>query len=295
MNFERDHRVSAVKGVAIAAWLDLAAHWRRAPSPVAMLWPLWAALALLALATLLFVGAFFDVSFARAAAKLDPSLVVFFDYVTQAGKSNWLFALSILLIAYGLYRREQAVDLRTRAVGGVLASRAFYFFAVLAFSGIASQIVKHLVGRARPRLIDVYGPFHFDLFSLKAVLASFPSGHTTTMFATFGALTLLAPRVGPLFLLLAVPVAASRIIVGAHYPSDVCGGLFLGLASALIVARIFARRRIAFTLARDDLLPEARGGRALNSLPLVGKLAAQRPGGDARKPHPARLRSPPSP
>jgi undecaprenyl-diphosphatase len=247
-------------------WRDLAAHWRRAPTPVVRLWPLWMALAVLGLAALLFVGVHFDMAAARAAKRLDPSLVAFYEAVTRAGKSDWLFALAVLTIFYGLSRRERAPDTRRRAAWGLVASRGFYFLIVMAFSGIAAQIVKHIVGRARPALIALDGPFHFDLFSLKSVLASFPSGHTTTVFAAFAALTLLAPRVGPAFLLIALPVAASRIIVGAHYPSDVCGGLCLGLASALIVARVFARRRIAFTLAPDALLPKARGAAAIRAL-----------------------------
>lgn len=251
--------VVSVRDVALTSWCDLAAHWRRPVTPASRLWPLWAALAVLALAVLLFVGAAFDISVARAAARLDPGLIVFFDYVTQAGKSNWLFALSILAILAALSRRERAATRRLRAAWGLVASYALYFLAVQAVSGTASQIVKHLVGRARPRLFDIAGPFHFDLFSLKAVLASFPSGHSTTVFAACGALSLLSPRLGAWALLLAVPVAASRVIVGAHYPSDVCAGLFLGLGSALLVARVLARRKIAFILAPDALLPTPRG------------------------------------
>jgi membrane-associated phospholipid phosphatase len=245
--------------VAGGAWRDLVAHWRRPLTPAAALWPLWIALAVLTAAAVIPIGLFLDERTARAAMRLNPDFVRPFGAISQAGKSHWLFALSIFTIGYGLYRRERSTRPRLRAGWGVVASRGLYFFAVMAFSGIAAQIVKHLVGRARPYLINVDGPFHFDFFSLKAVEASFPSGHTATVFAGLTALTLLWPRLGPAFLIVALPVAASRIVLGAHYPSDVFGGAFLGLVSALVVARIFARRRIAFTLAPDAFLPTPRG------------------------------------
>ncbi len=241
-----------------AVWRDLAAHWTRPIPMQASLWPLWMALAVLAFAMLDSVSLGFDVEEARGAARLDPHLVHFFDLVTQAGKSGWLFALSILTLVYALYRQAHAESPRLRVKFGLLASRAFYFFAVQAFSGVLSQVIKHIVGRARPRLIDAQGPWHFDLFSIKAVLASFPSGHTTTVFAAAASLSFFMPRRAALFFALALAVAASRMIVGAHYPSDVLGGAFLGVASALAVARIFARRKIAFTLKGEDLLPRPR-------------------------------------
>ena len=240
------------------AWRDLATHWRR-PRPVAgPLWPLWLALAVLAFALLDSVSLAFDVAEAREAAGFDPRLIAVFEVVTRAGKSDWLFALSILTLIAALALRARAQTLRLRAKFGLLASQALYFLTVQAFSGILSQLVKHLVGRARPKLIDTLGAWHFDLFSLKAVLASFPSGHTTTIFAAAASLSFFRPRWAPLFFLLALPVAASRLIVGAHYPSDVLAGAFLGLGSALAVARVFARRKIAFTMEGCDLLPKGR-------------------------------------
>jgi membrane-associated phospholipid phosphatase len=242
-----------------AAWRDLAAHWTHPKPAGAPLLPLWLAFAVLAFALLDSVSLAFDAPEARAAAQLDPRVIGFFDVVTQAGKSGWLFALSILTLAYALYRHAQEKNGRLRARFGLLASQALYFLTVQAVSGILSQIVKHLVGRARPKLIDTLGARHFDLFSAKAVLASFPSGHTTTVFAAAAALSFFMPRRALLFFALALPVAASRLIIGAHYPSDVFGGAILGLGSALAVARVFARRKIAFTLRGDDLLPKPRG------------------------------------
>jgi undecaprenyl-diphosphatase len=245
--------------VVRAAWRDLGLHWRHPKPASAPAWPLWLALAVLAFAVLASVSLAIDATEARAAAQLDPRLIRVFEVVTKAGDSGWLFALSILTLIYALFRQARAPSLLLRARYGLLASQALYFFAVQAVSGILSQVVKHLVGRARPKLIDTLGPQHFDLFSVKAVLASFPSGHTTTVVAAAAALSFFMPRRAWLFFALALPVAASRLILGSHYPSDVLGGVILGLGSALSVARIFGRRKIAFTLREGDLLPQPRG------------------------------------
>jgi undecaprenyl-diphosphatase len=241
------------------AWRDLAAHWRHPKPTAGPLWPLWLALAVFAFALLDSLSLVFDLSEARAAAQLDPRLIRVFEVITKAGESGWLFALSILTLVYALFRQSRAQNRSLRARYGLLASQALYFFAVQAVSGILSQVAKHLVGRARPKMIDTLGPQHFDLLSVKAVLASFPSGHTTSVVAAAAALSFFLPRRTWLFFALALPVAASRLIIGAHYPSDVLGGVFLGLASAFGVARVFGRRKIAFTLRASDLLPQARG------------------------------------
>jgi membrane-associated phospholipid phosphatase len=250
---------AAVFTIARTAWNDLTAHWRRPHPPGAPFWPLWLALTVLAFALLDGVSLAFDADEAHAAFQLNSHLVAIFQVVTKAGDSAWLFATSILTLLYALYRRSASTSRLAGARYGILASRAFYFFVVQAFSGLLSQLIKHLVGRARPRLIDELGPWHFDLFSIKAVLASFPSGHTISIFAAAASLAFFMPRHAAVLFALALPVAASRMIVGAHYPSDVLAGVFLGLGSALAVARFFARRKIAFTLKGDELLPEPRG------------------------------------
>jgi undecaprenyl-diphosphatase len=251
-------RWALVKRSAAWGWADLRSHWKK-PQPVdGPLWPLWLALAVLAFALLNGVSLAFDAAWAQAAPGIDARVIAVFERITHAGESNWLFALSILTFLYAQHLRAFATNARARARHGLLASQALYFFAVLAVSGILSQAIKHLVGRARPKLMETLGPQHFDLFSLKAVLASFPSGHTTTVFAAAAALSFFRPRWAPLFFALALPVAASRLILDAHYPSDVMGGVFLGLASAFGVARVFGRRKIAFTLEEGRLTPEAR-------------------------------------
>jgi len=70
-----------------------------------------------------------------------------------------------------------------------------------------------------------------------------PSGHSLTVFAGIGVILLcfsLKARhwpVAALLVLLAVLVALSRVMVGAHWPADVLAGAGSGLAVALLAQR----------------------------------------------------------
>lgn len=243
-----------------ADFLDLRAHWRRRVAPVASIWPLALALVVLAAAVLAFVSLLIDAPEARAARLYPHGLVDLFQVVTRFGESGWLFALSLLTLAGAFVARALAVSRRARAGFGLLASRALYFFVVQLDSGLASQVLKHFFGRARPALIDKLGPHHFALFSWPAILASFPSGHTITAFAAAASLGFFLPRrYFPLPYLAALLILASRLIIGAHYPTDVLAGALIGLACAHLTALVFGRRRIAFEVAADSFWPRPRG------------------------------------
>jgi decaprenylphosphoryl-5-phosphoribose phosphatase len=95
--------------------------------------------------------------------------------------------------------------------------------ACVAGAYVLNTVLKIAVGRPRPELAD-----------LPALVAtptrlSFPSAHATSSFAAARAYSSLGvPRL-PLYAM-ASGLAASRLYLGLHYPSDVLAGAALGAA-----------------------------------------------------------------
>ena len=217
------------------------------------------ALAALALAVALVVAASLDASLARDAARAPRALVALGLFVTGFGASGYMFAFSALIglaavVALGRgHASWRCGSLR------LVAERALFFFAAVAVSGLVAQVVKHVIGRGRPRLLQADGPFHFEPFSAADALASFPSGHTTSAFAAAVALGFMRPDWRGRLLGAALLIGVSRVLVGAHYPSDVVGGAALGGAVSTALKRGFARRGLAFAPAGGGAAIEPPG------------------------------------
>jgi membrane-associated phospholipid phosphatase len=105
-------------------------------------------------------------------------------------------------------------------------------------AGTAAQLVKLLVGRARPEL------WLGHAFYAPGSSTSFPSGHTVGAFALAGVLVFGSPSIWlrVIALLLAAAVGISRILAFRHWASDVVASAAIGLVVAWIVTRIAVRR-----------------------------------------------------
>jgi undecaprenyl-diphosphatase len=113
--------------------------------------------------------------------------------------------------------------------GGPERWRAFAGAAVAAGGGVLLfQRIKKATGRRRPMCFQE----HCWTNLLPPDQFSFPSGHTITAFAVVVSISRFYPDLtGPL-LFCAISVAASRILLGMHFLSDVLAGVAIGTGLA---------------------------------------------------------------
>jgi membrane-associated phospholipid phosphatase len=189
--------------------------------------------------------------------------------LTDFGKAAyvlWLLAaiLFILAIAFPRMRgtaRSVLVSFGTRIL--------FIFFAVL-LPVLTGEIIKDIVGRGRPFVGGQANAFNFSHFAGTEAYASFPSGHATTAFALAFAVAAVWPHLRVAMFVYAVAIAASRLVLLAHHPSDVVAGALIGMIGAMFVRYWFAARHLAFTIRRDGAI-EPLAGPSLGHLKRVAR------------------------
>ncbi|MDS7598037.1 phosphatase PAP2 family protein [Agrobacterium tumefaciens] len=188
----------------------------------------------------------FDPRMSELAQALPGGVVAFNKAITDFGTFRWMLYSSagLAILAYIGARMLQARTYsgRLRTALRLLA----YFFLTIVTASILVHALKFLIGRARPELFLELGAYSLTPFTGDNLYESFPSGHSTAAGAFFGIFAMLMPRFRWAFLLLALVIGISRVIVGAHYPSDVAAGLLLGLWTAVAYAFIFARSEKLF-------------------------------------------------
>lgn len=162
-----------------------------------------------------------------------PAVYAFMRGFTNVGDSAWyLWPCGVALLLAAFLSRGKDVPSRYRRLFGYIGVRALFIFACVGISGIAVNILKQLIGRPRPIEWLQNGSWALHPFNGHWVWTSMPSGHATTVFSLYFVLALIAPKMKHIWLLIAVAVGVSRVVVNAHYPSDVIAGAAFGLLTS---------------------------------------------------------------
>jgi membrane-associated phospholipid phosphatase len=139
------------------------------------------------------------------------------------GSGAALVAFSAVLLAVGqLYRRP------------VMRRAGMQSLVAHGISALLAQALKHGIGRPRPRLMHAEAGFGWHP-SFQVGLDSFPSGHATASFAVATVLAKYFPAFAGVVYAAAGLIGVSRVVRGSHYPTDVLGGVWLGVVVGSLV------------------------------------------------------------
>ena len=161
------------------------------------------------------------------------------DYQTDHLHNPWLAQLSELgdRLGKGDSLVELSLALLVVGYGFKLSSWKSAGWQTLwshALAGAGNNILKHLIGRARPKFMHAgnaeYAPLSGSGWD------SFPSGHSMASFAVASVLAVRFPRMRWIIMPLALAVAASRVVRGSHYLTDVVAGAVLGFWIGMVAA-----------------------------------------------------------
>lgn len=178
--------------------------------------------------------------------------------VTNFGKDSYVIitlAVALIMLALAFPLMHGAARAKLLRFAGRIE---FLLFAV-ALPVVATDVIKFVVGRGRPFVGGKANPFNFSPFTGTEAYLSFPSAHAVTAFALAIGVAAVWPRLRIPLLIYAVIIAASRLVLLAHHPSDVVGGAVVGIVGALAVRHWFAVRGLGFTIGENGkIVPRQR-------------------------------------
>lgn len=167
------------------------------------------------------------VSFFYLNAYHSPGLDGFFTWFTFLG--DGLFSIVVIVLLLVLRRYSKALQVLTAFLG----------------SALCTQILKNVFSMPRPKQFFTPGQYaHFIDGITRVGYSSFPSGHTTSIFALVTMLAMFEKNKqwNAFYVLPAVAVGYSRIYLGEHFLGDVLVGSLVGVLLAVVVNWLFTRR-----------------------------------------------------
>ena len=148
----------------------------------------------------------------------------FFVRITSLGDSTWYFIISLFFFFIGVFLRGKKFFTDYKKILNLIISFGIFLFSSVLITGIITQFLKHIVGRPRPNYTSLEENIGFSFFNLSSEFHSFPSGHASTIFVVALSVSFFLPKLKNFLICLSALVAFSRVVVGAHFFTDIVGG-----------------------------------------------------------------------
>lgn len=157
---------------------------------------------------------------------------LFWTFITHLGDDGIFWIVLGLVLC--LFKKTRKIGLAAICALGCVAV-------------LNNLILKDLFDRARPYIMDSANwervatggwVYRMPFEHLKEKSVSFPSGHTASSFAAAIGIFYVDKKKGIIPLILAALISFSRIYIHVHYPSDVIGGMIIGIVFGLIACII---------------------------------------------------------
>jgi membrane-associated phospholipid phosphatase len=186
-----------------------------------------------------------------------PGIVAAAERTSGAGWAWWY-----IMPALGVALAVNLADWRRRTRRQLLVlynwtCLSIFTLVVIGLFGLVVALGRRFIGRARPQFFADSGVLSFNPFAMDPYYSSLPSGHAATVGALAGGLVLFFPKSRYVVIPVAIWLAATRAVAGAHYPSDVVAGLALGFGASVLTAIVFARLGYVFR-QKPAGLPEVK-------------------------------------
>ena len=183
--------------------------------------------------------------------KIDEFILFYFNdarilYTPIVALSKWFsaYGMAFITFIYIVYL------LASQWIKFLDAPLTVYLYTICSFglSGIAGDLLKLVL--ARPRPVTTYGSQVFVISQAQSL--AIPSGHATKSIALVLAFLLLVPNkknlhkaIKIVIALIATGVCISRVVLGAHYFSDVLAGIgtaLIGFPLTMLFANMILRK-----------------------------------------------------
>ena len=149
----------------------------------------------------------------------------FLDKIAIFFADNFGYVLIFCLFLFLLKNYKRYWLMMVKALGAAIFARY-----------IIVNIIRWLWERPRPFVEN-----QINLLLPHEATGSFPSGHAAFYFAIATVIYLYNKKIGILFFIGSFLIGIARVFVGLHWPSDILGGVLVGIFFVFLVKKFFEK------------------------------------------------------